>query len=313
MLDRLRQDLRYAVRTLVRAPGFTLLAILTIGIGVGANAAIFSVVNATLLRPLPFPRDRDLVLVSMSNRQTGQSLNDANAGTFLDWRARNHSFTGLAGFREASVTFSSGDRPERLSAAMVNANFFDVLQVRPALGRSFTPADEMHGADRVAVISDALWRERFGARGDIVGQRARFNDEPYTVVGVAPPQVDYPGRAQVWIPPHWSVPDDQQLPPGQDPSTDRSHGYFSVLGRLRNGITFEAARTDMNRVAGSLERDYPQANRNAGAALTTLRSDLVNDDVRTTTLLLFGAVGATRRWRSASRLAQPAPRFSCSS
>src|SRR5882672_8216669 len=148
MFDLFRQDLRYAVRTFGRAPGFTLLAVLTIAIGVGANTAIFSVVNATLLRPLPFPRATELVLVSNSNRQTGQSFNNTNPATFLDWRVRNHSFTALAGFRESSVTLSSGDHPERLPAAMVNANFFDVLEVKPALGRVFLAADEVRGAER---------------------------------------------------------------------------------------------------------------------------------------------------------------------
>jgi putative ABC transport system permease protein len=291
MFDLFRQDLRYAVRTCVRAPGFTLLAILTIAIGVGANTAIFSVVNATLLRPLPFPRATELVLVSAADRQTRQSFNNTNAANFLDWRVRNHSFTGLAGFRESSVTLSSGDHPERLQASMVTANFFDVLQLKPALGRTFTPADEVHGAERVAVVSDALWRERFGGRLDVVGQTARFDDEPYTIVGVAPPRVDYPGKTRLWIPPHWPVPDDPLLPPSQDPSTDRSHGYFSVLGRVKPGVTFKAAAADMDGVAAGLERDFPNDNRNVGVALVPLRDDLVVADVRSTTLLLFGAVG----------------------
>jgi len=291
MFDRLRQDLRYARRTCVRAPGFTLLAVATIAIGVGANTAIFSVVNATLLRPLPFPRDTDLVLVSQANRLTKESSHNANPADFLDWRVRNRSFTGLAGYRETTVTVSSGDHPERLNGAMVNANFFDVLQVKPALGRGFVPADEAHGADRAAVISDALWRERFGARPDIIGQTARLNDEPYTVVGVAAPHMDYPGKAQVWIPPHWSVPDDPLAPPSQDPSTDRSHGYFSVFGRLAPGVTFDAAIADMDRVAAALEHDYPKANQNVGVSIAKLRDDLVGSDVRSTTLLLFGAVG----------------------
>src|SRR5712691_5797270 len=291
MIDLFRHDLRYAVRTFVRAPGFTLLAILTIAIGVGANTAIFSVVNATLLRPLPVPRATQLVLVSAADRQTRQAFNNTNAANFLDWRVRNHSFTGLAGFRESSVTLSSGDHPERLQASMVTANFFDVLDVKPALGRTFAPADEVHGAERVAVISDALWRERFGGRPDVIGQTARFDDEPYTIVGVAPPHVDYPNKSRLWIPPHWSVPDDPLLPPSQDPSTDRSHGYFSVLVRVKPGVTFKAAAADMDGVAAGLERDFPNDNRNVGVALVPLRDDLVVADVRSTTLLLFGAVG----------------------
>ena len=291
MVERIRQDLRYALRTFARAPGFTSLAVLTIAIGVGANTAIFSVVNATLLRPLPFPRATELVLVSNSNRQTGQSFNNTNPATFLDWRVRNHSFVGLAGFRESSVTLSGGDHPERVPAAMVNANFFDLLEVKPALGRTFRPADEVHGAERVTVISDALWRQRFGGRPDVIGQTARFDDELYTIVGVAPPRINYPGKAQLWIPPHWSVPDDPLLPPSQDPSTDRSHGYFFTLARLKPGVPFRSAAADMDTVAASLERDYPAANRNIGATIIALRDDLVVADLRSTTLLLFGAVG----------------------
>ena len=291
MTDLFRQDLRYAVRTFVRAPGFTVLAILTIAIGVGANTAIFSVVNATLLRPLPFPRATELVLVSNSNRQTRQPYNNTNPATFLDWRARNHSFTGIAAFRESGVTIASGDHPERAPGAMVSANFFDVLEVKPALGRTFTAADEVHGAERVTVISDALWRERFGGRRDIIGQPARFDEELYTIVGVAPPEMTYPGKAKLWIPPHWSVPDDPQLPPSQDPSTNRDHGYFFALARLKPGVTFAQAAADMDAVAASLERDYPVNNSNEGAVLIALRDDLVVADVRSTTLLLFGAVG----------------------
>jgi putative ABC transport system permease protein len=291
MIDLLRQDLRYAVRTFRRAPAFTLLAVLTIAIGVGANTAIFSVVNATLLRPLPFPRADELVVVSELNRLTRQSTNNTSPANFLDWRARNHSFIAMAGYREFSVTLASGDHPERLPGAMVNVNFFDVLDVKAALGRMFTAADEVHGAERVAILSDALWRERFGGRADVIGQTARFNDEPYTIVGVVPPRVDYPGKARLWIPPHWSVPDDPLLPPSQDPSTDRSHGYFYAIARMKPGVTFTMAAADMDTVAAGLERDFPNDNRNVGATLVTLRDDLVVDDVRSTTLLLFGAVG----------------------
>ena len=291
MIERLRQDARYAGRTFMRSPGFALIAVATIAIGVGANAAIFSVVNATLLRPLPYPRAHELVLVSGSNRQTGQSTGNATPANFLDWRARHHSFTGMAAFREASVTLSSGDHPERRRAAMVTSSFFDVLQIAPAVGRTFTAEDEVHGAPRTAVISDAMWRERFGGRPDAVGQRVRFDDELYTIVGVMPPGIDYPGKAQVWIPPHWPVPDDPLLSPAQDPSAQRNHGYFFVVARLKPGVTLKGAAADMDAVAASIERDYPTTNRDVGALLVGLREDLLEGDIRTTTLLLFAAVG----------------------
>ena len=134
MIERVVQDLRYAARTFRRAPGFLLLSVLTIAVGVGANAAIFSIVNAVLLRPLPFTHPNELVLVTDSDRRTRQSNGDATPANFLDWRLRQHSFTALAGFRQAGFALSGGDRPESVAGAIVNANFFDVLDVKPVLG-----------------------------------------------------------------------------------------------------------------------------------------------------------------------------------
>ena len=171
MIERLVQDLRYAGRTFRRAPGFLLLTVLTIAVGVGANAAIFSIVNAVLLRPLPFARPDDLVLVTDVNTQTKQNTFDASPANFLDWRARTRSLAGLAAFRQATLAIS-GDRPESLSGAIVNANFFDLLDVKPAQGRGLTAGDEGRGAPRVAVLSDGIWRQRFGARAAIIADGA---------------------------------------------------------------------------------------------------------------------------------------------
>src|SRR5436190_13063363 len=157
MIDAIRQDLRYAGRTFRRSPGFVALAILTIAIGVGANAAIFTIVNAVLLRPLPFPDPDRLVLVSQTDRRTKVSAHDAAPANFLDWRARNHSFAGMTAMRDAAFTLAAGDLPERVGGAIVSASFFDVLGVTPAIGRGFQPADEQPGAPRVVVLSDGLW------------------------------------------------------------------------------------------------------------------------------------------------------------
>jgi putative ABC transport system permease protein len=289
MIDALLQDLRYAARTFRRSPGFLAITVLTIAVGVGANAAIFSIVNAVLLRPLPFPHADSLVLVTDMNRQTKQNNGDASPANFLDWRARNHSFNAMAAFRQARFTFSGADRPEMVEGAIVNVNFFDVLELKPAIGRGFSAADEQPGAARVAVIGDGLWRQRFGARPDAIGQSVRFNDEPYAIVGVMPPGIDYPDKARVWVAPHWRVPDDP-LAPGVDPARERDHGYFSVVARLQADRTISGAQSDMDSVAATLERDFPNENRNAGVLLTPLRSDLVSD-VRQTVLLLFAAVG----------------------
>jgi len=284
-----RQDLKYAARTLVRTPGFSVIALATIAIGVGANAAIFSIVNAVLLRPLPYPRADELVRVANTNRQTRQWLVDATPASFLDWRARNHSFTGMAAFRSPSLVLAGGDHPERLDGAVVNANFFDVLEVKPSIGRGFVGTDEGPGAPRVAILSDGLWRRRFGARTAVIGETVRVNDEPATIVGVMPPGIDYPDKAELWIPPHWRVPDDPLLGPGKDPSAQRSHGYFLVVARLKPGVSIEAAQADMDAVALGLEREYPDDLRNVGVQLMSLRTDLVAD-VRPTVRLLFAAV-----------------------
>ena len=289
MIDRLLQDLRYAARTFRRSPGFLLLTVLTIAVGVGANAAIFSIVNAVLLRPLPFPRPDDLVLVTDTNRQTRQSNGDTSPANFLDWRIRHHSFTGLAAFRQARFTFSGFDRPESVPGAIVNVNFLDVLDIKPALGRGFAAADEQPGAPRVAMISDGVWRQRFGARLNAIGQTVRLNDEPHAIIGVMPPDIDYPDKSRVWVAPHWRVPDDP-LAPTVDPAAQRSHGYFSVLARLQRGRSIESAQSDMDAVSATMERDFQNDNQNVGVLLTPLRSDLVSD-VRQTVLLLFAAVG----------------------
>ena len=289
MIERLVQDLRYAARTFRRAPGFLLLAVLTIAVGVGANAAIFSIVNAVLLRPLPFAHPNELVLVTDSDRRTRQSNGDATPANFLDWQVRQHSFTGLSAFRQAGFALSGGDRPESVAGAIVNANFFDVLDVKPVLGRTFAAADEGPGAPRVAVLSDGLWRQRFGARPDAIGQTLRINDEPHTIVGVMPATIDYPDRSRAWIPSHWRVPDDP-LAAATDPASQRNHGYFSVVARLKPAQTIDGAQADMDAVAATLERDFPVSNQFAGVQLMPLRTDLVSD-VRQTVLLLFAAVG----------------------
>jgi putative ABC transport system permease protein len=289
MIERVLQDLRYAVRTFRRSPGFLLLAVLTIAVGVGANAAIFTIVNAVLLRPLPYPRAGELVLVSESDRQTKRTQNNASPANFLDWRARHHSFTGIAAFTAPTLTLAGAEHPERVSAAMVTANFFDVLGVKPAVGRALAAEDERPGAPRVAVLSDGLWRERFAGRPEVIGQSARFNDEPCIIVGVMPPGVEYPGKSKVWVTPHWGVPDDA-LAPMQDPSSQRSHGYISTLARLRPSTSLESAQADMDTVAATLEREFPNDNQNVGVTVTSMRDDLVAD-VRPTILLLFAAVG----------------------
>jgi putative ABC transport system permease protein len=285
-VDALRQDLRYAARMWVRAPGFTILAILTMAVGVGATAAVFSVVNAVLLRPLPFARPGELFLVQQTNSQT-RLTTSVTPANFLDWRARSHAFAGLAAFRDEPFVVG-GDPPARENGAVVNANFFDVLGTPPAAGRTFQPSDEERHL-RVVILSDGFWRDRFGARRDVIGQTLQLNAEPHVIVGVMPSGIDYPDRARLWTLPHWRVPDDP-LSPATDPATDRGHGYFFALGRLGPGVTARQAAGEMTSIAAALAREFPDQNTNVGAAITPLRDDLVGN-VRPLLMLVFAAVG----------------------
>jgi putative ABC transport system permease protein len=289
-MDALVQDLRYATRSLRRAPGFALLALLVIALGVGANAVMFTLVNAVLLRPLPFPDPGGLMLVSQKDRTTGQDWHDASPANFLDWRARQRTFTGMTALRPLSLALSAGDRVEQIPGGMVNANFFDVLGVKPILGRAFRPDDERPGAPRVAILGYAAWQQRFAGRADVMGHTLRLNDEVHTIVGVMPAGIDYPDEAQVWVPPHVFVPDDPLKPQGEDSRPQRGHGYLTVLARLAPGVTQAQARADMTAVTTGLEREHPDANGDVGAAVVSLRDDLIGD-VRPTLLLLFAAVG----------------------
>jgi putative ABC transport system permease protein len=289
MIDTLRHDVRYAIRAFLHAPGFVALAVLTMAIGVGANSAIFSIVDQVLLRPLPFSDPDSLVQVAHTNRQTKQSAGDASPANFLDWRARNRSFTSLAAYRDTSYTLTTGGDPERMTGALVNANFFDALGVAAARGRTFHAGEEGPEAPRVAILSDGLWKQRFGASADVIGHVVRLDGEPHTIIGVMPPAIDFPDDARIWTTPHWLVPDDP-LAPKDNAALERSHGYIFVLGRLKAGVSRAAAQADMDGVAASLERDYPNDNQNVGVAITSLREELVGD-VRPTLLLLFAAVG----------------------
>src|SRR5262245_51371778 len=266
MIERILQAVRYTIRTSLRAPGFALLAMLTMAVGIGANTAIFSVVNAVLLRPLPFADAGALVMVSQISRRTQQGFNDATPANFLDWRERNRSFAGMTAMRDQSYVLSGGDRPERVGGALVNANFFEVLGAKPALGRVFEAREEGPGAPRVAILGDALWKSRFGGRADVIGETIRLNDEPHGVVGVMPPGIDYPDRAALWTPAHWRVPDDP-LVPAADPSPQRDHAYLFVLARLKSGVTRAQAMADLDSVSLDLEREYPDANKGTAVAM----------------------------------------------
>jgi putative ABC transport system permease protein len=275
------QDVRFGVRMLLKKPVFTAIAVLALALGAGANTAIFSVVNGVLLRPLPY-RDPDKLvrLGEWSKQVPGMSISYPN---FKDWRGRNHVFDGLAATQFDSYNLTGGDEPERLQGRNVSYNFFDVLGVVPAVGRSFRADEDRAGAPRVAVISHGLWQRRFGGDRKIIGKAVALNGESYTVVGVLPQDYRFGTQTDVFVPVGLNEDGDNMRP------RDNHPGIYAVA-RLRDGVTFNQAQEEMKAIAARLAEEYPKENAGNGVTLTPLGEYFVGD-VRTYLLMLLAAVG----------------------
>jgi putative ABC transport system permease protein len=279
----LASDLRFAWRTLTRTPGFTAIVIAILALGIGANTAIFSVIDAVLLRPLPYERPGELVHVSESDRANDVAgRNPLAPGNFLDWRERQKSFTGLAAGSTFSFNLTGTDTPERLLGAGVTWDLFALLGVRPALGREFLREEDRPSAPRVVILSDALWRRRFAADRSVLGRSISLAGEPFTVVGVMPPRLDFPEHGVELF-----VPLERQLTVRE--MHWRGSHYLEVVGRLRPGVTLEAARSDLNRIAAQVRRENAASNSGGGAVVLPLRENLVRG-VEPGLVILLGAV-----------------------
>ncbi|MEJ7809787.1 MAG: ABC transporter permease [Gemmatimonadaceae bacterium] len=284
-LDDLSHDLRYAARLLRRQFGFATVAALTLALGIGASTAIFSVVNAVLLRPLPYPEPDRLARIWSVNR--GQDLTEAGVSIpdFADWRDGNRVAARIAAFSmlPTGLTLVGRDEPERLPTAYVTEDFFGTIGVPARLGRGILPEEHKDGANRVIVMSDALWRRRFGADPAVIGRAIPFESDVFTVVGVMPPGFDYPSpRAELWAP--------TSLIPESSIPRLRPVRWLNVIARLRPGVSPEAAQTAMNTVARRLEAQYPESNAGWGETrLLSLREQTVGG-VRRALVVLFGAV-----------------------
>jgi predicted permease len=261
------QDVRYGFRVLLKARGFSFIAILTLGLGIGANSTIFSWINATLLHPIPgMTHPTEVVSVGRGGPSEGYSLSYAD---FKDLRDRNHSFSGLTASGLWPMSLTGQGKPQRVWATLVSANYFEVLGVRPILGRAFLPAEEatINGAP-VAVISYRLWQQRFGGDPAIVGATVHINTHPFTIVGVAPRlfQGSSTGlRAEIWLPIMMAP---ELGPDGNDPVTNRGMSWLQVLGRLRPGITRDRAQAEMTAIFQQIAKDYPEEHK--GTAQMTL-------------------------------------------
>lgn len=274
----LRQDLGYALRQMAKAPLFTLIAILTLALGIGATTAIFSVADAVVLRPLPFSEPDRLMRLWETNPQTDSfSSSDPN---FLDWRQANRSFTDMAAIRYSTPSLIGDGEPVRLTAAAVTASLFPVLGARPAIGRTFLPEEDRPGGNtQVVVLSHRLWQSRFGADPGILGKSLRLEGQSYRVIGVMPAGFAFPDWAELWIP----------LAP--DASAERDDKWLDVIARLKPGVTVEQARADLGSIARRLEERYPDSNRTWGVRIVPFQEWLVGPQVTQTMLVLLGAVG----------------------
>ncbi|HET6229023.1 MAG TPA: ABC transporter permease [Longimicrobiaceae bacterium] len=278
-MDSFLQDLRFAVRTLGRSRGFAAVAVLCLGLGIGVNTAIFSMVNALLLRPFPF-RDPDRV-VSVYSRETrsGDNEQSSSLADLRDWKQQTRVFDGLAMLYSRNFAIAGDGEPERVEGWAATPDLFPLLGVAPALGRGFTAADAVKGGDRVAVLSDALWRRRFGGSRAAVGGKVLLNGVPFTVVGVMPPHFQFPEKSEMWVP----------LVP--DPAEARSERYVYGVARLRPGVTPQRAQAELDAVGRRLAAEHPESNRGWMPSVETYRDDMVDGDLRTMLYLLLGAVG----------------------
>jgi putative ABC transport system permease protein len=276
------QDARYALRMLGKNPAFTSIAIIVLALGIGANSAIFSVVNAVLLRPLPFKHPEQLVMVWENAAHLGFPRNTPSPANFLDWQKQARSFTGMAAMAERSFNLTGVGEPERLEGRRVSANLFDLLGVPPLLGRAFVPADDNPGS-HVVLLSYSLWQRRFGSDQGVIGRAVTLNGESYTVVGVMPPLVQLPGSEnnhdQLWVP--------IAFPPNE--ATQRGNHFLEVIARTKPGIALKQAQAEMETIAARLATQYRDYNTRIGAVVIPLHEQVVGD-IKPALLVLLGAV-----------------------
>lgn len=278
VLEHLFQDVRIGARMLRRNPTFTWIAVLTLGLGIGANAAIFSLVNAVLLRPLPFPDPDRLVLIWATNTKNGDTQDVASYPDVEVWRAEGTSFDGVAAFTSRGATLSGGDQAELVPAVQVMPGFFETLRVRPALGRTFRAEEEDPGA-RTVILSDAAWKRHFQGRSDVLGQTLRINEETHTVIGVMPPDFRFSPQE----------PEQVYTTIARDPS--RNHGFLRTIGRLKPGISRAAAQAEMDGIMRRLAEHYPKSNQYVGANVMPL-VDALAGDARPGLIISLGVVAA---------------------
>ena len=286
-LEEITDDVRFALRQMKSSPGFTLVAVVTLALGIGANSAMFALADATLVRPLPYPEPERLV--SVSENFQGRSGGGVNPVDFLDWSERTRSFSAIAALVGSVGTIEGDDGvAERVPAQAVTARFFDVLGVTPIAGRTFRDEDDGPAPDAV-VLSEGLWRRRFGADPALIGRAARFGERTLTVIGVVPADFRFGISGTLSIGPTvmWTL---LNTPQDRSPAQRYAH-YLQVIGRLKPGVTVDAARADIASVADSLAKETPDSNKGHTATAEPLRARVIGSELRLTASLLLGVVG----------------------
>ncbi len=281
-MQTLWQDLRYGLRMLIKHPGFAAVAVSALALGIGANTAIFSVVNAVLLRPLPYRNPERLVMVWEDHRGRGGPEREwLSPADWQDWREQNQVFERIAAMLDWGPTLTGQAEPESLVGAAVSHDMFAALGSEPTLGRSFRPEEDRAGAERVVVLSHGLWQRRFGSDPRIIGQALMLSGDSYTVVGVMPAGFKFPviANAELW----------RTLRPALNPGCQRGCVVLRAIARLKPEATLERARTEMTAIARRIEEQYPQSNKGVGATLIPLHEQLVGN-LRDAMLVLLGAV-----------------------
>jgi putative ABC transport system permease protein len=278
-MDQFARDLRFALRMIRTSPGFTAVAILTLALGIGANTAIFSFVDAVLLQPLPFPHAEQIL--NVWEKPPGGDRNGISTLNFLDWKRQNTVFTAMAAQTWSSVTLTGADTPVELRDGRVGASYFDIFGAKPLLGRTFAAGEDQPGKQYEVILSHRVWESRFGADRAIIGRSLRLNGEPYTVIGVMPPGVFDREWQDVWTP--------LAFTPNE---MTRNYHWMISWARLKPGVTLQQARQQMDAIGARIAHDYPESNKGWGVTVDRYQDRVVGEDLRRSLLVLLSAVGA---------------------
>ena len=278
-MDSIWKDLSYSLRTLAKRPGFTLTAIITLALGIGGNSAIFSVVNAVLIRPLPYPHPDRIVQIWEKSKISLEGRGPVSALNLLDWEGQSQTFESMSAYGYENKSLIGTDVPVRLIEVTATEGFFRVLQVKPAIGRTFTPEEDKPGKNQVVVLSYNVWQQKFGGSPNVLGQELTLDGEKDTVIGVMPADFQFPASAELWKP----------MGIDQNHTARGSHGLYAI-GRLKAKVQLSQAQSEMSLIAKRLEGQYPDTNVGSDVSLVSLHRELIGDTGQSL-LILLGAVG----------------------